>query len=161
MHGSYRWETQIARNISIKDLDREEIIRTVDEAVRRQRLSEPGTRKVKDLLIGLGLLQEDNLLNAAVVLFGKSKSFLPNYIQCTLRLARFRGTYKTEFIDNRQVTGNAFELFEQAQIFFRNHLPVSGKILPDKFERVDEPLYPAAALSTAPNKFVTILSASA
>jgi len=149
MHGSYRWEKQIARNISIKDLDREEIIRTIDEAVRRQRLTEPGTRKVKDLLTGLGLLQEDNVINAAVVLFGKSKSLLPGYIQCTLKLARFRGTDKTEFIDNRQITGNAFELFEQAQIFFRNHLPVSGKILPDKFERVDEPLYPTAALREA------------
>ena len=56
MHGTYRWEKQITQNISIKDLDKEEVIRTIDEAVRRQRLREPGTRKLKDLLTGPGLI---------------------------------------------------------------------------------------------------------
>ncbi|MFZ4440450.1 MAG: helix-turn-helix domain-containing protein, partial [Syntrophales bacterium] len=36
------------------------------------------------------------------VFFGKTDKFLPNYSQCLLKMARFRGTDKSEFIDNRQ-----------------------------------------------------------
>jgi len=74
---------------------------------------------------------------------------LPYYPQCIVRMARFKGNDKTEFIDNRQVTGNAFELYKQAQLFFMAHLPVAGKILPGVYERVDKPLYPPEALREA------------
>ena len=149
MHGANRWENQPAQGVTIEDLDKAEILRTVEEAIRRQRLNEPGTRDLEELLTGLNLIKNGKLLNAAVVLFGKSECFLPCYPQCTIRMARFKGKDKTEFIDNKQETGNAFELFKQAQIFFRTHLPVAGKILPNSFERVDEPLYPTEALREA------------
>ncbi|MBU0651782.1 MAG: ATP-binding protein, partial [Proteobacteria bacterium] len=44
MHAKHRWENQPAEGISLKDLDRSEITRTVEEAIRRQRMEEPGTR---------------------------------------------------------------------------------------------------------------------
>lgn len=67
-----------------------------------------------------------------------------------LRVARFRGTERTdEFLDNRQVHGNAFTLLSRAELFFRENLPIAGRIEPDRFERVDEPLYPPSALREA------------
>ena len=66
-----------------------------------------------------------------------------------LRLARFRGIDKTEFLDNRQEIGHAFDLYQRAQRFFRDHLPVAGRIVPGVFERIDEPLYPPDALREA------------
>mgnify|MGYP000557155653 CR=1 FL=1 len=74
---------------------------------------------------------------------------LSRFTQCLLRLARFRGTTKTEFVDSRQEIGNAFDLLLRAQEFLRFHLPVAGRILPDHFERVDEPLYPPEAIREA------------
>ena len=71
------------------------------------------------------------------------------YPHCLLRLARFRGTDKSEFTDNRQEIGNAFDLYQRAQRFFRDHLPVAGRIVPGVFERIDEPLYPPDALREA------------
>src|SRR5436305_4946058 len=130
MQPSNRWENHSALGITIDDLDGDEIIRTVDEAIRRQRLNDPGTRNIKELLLGLNLIHTDDILNAAVVLFGRAGSFLPAYPQCSLRMARFRGTDKTEFIDNRQEHGNAFDLLQRAQRFWRDHLPVSGRIVP-------------------------------
>jgi ATP-dependent DNA helicase RecG len=56
---------------------------------------------------------------------------------------------RTEFIDNRQEAGNAFELLQRAQRFLRDHLPVAGRIVPQLFEREDDPLYPPAALREA------------
>lgn len=149
MHGSHRWENQPAEGFSITELDQREIIVTIEEAIRRQRMEDPGTRDPETLLRGLNLIFEDRLLNAAVVLFGKTDHLLPLYPQCLLRMARFRGTDKTEFLDNRQETGNAFDLFIRAQRFMRDHLPVAGRIVPNLFERVDDPLYPTAALREA------------
>ena len=149
MHPVHRWETQAAHGIGVEDLDHAEITRTIDEAIRRQRMGEPGTREPEALLRGLGLIRNGQVLNAAVVLFGRADRLLPDYSQCLLRLARFRGTDKTEFIDNRQEIGNAFELLQRAQRFLRDHLPVAGRIVPSVFERIDDPLYPPAALREA------------
>ena len=135
--------------MSITDLDQVEIVRTIDESIRRQRMDDPGTRDVKELLLGLGLLHEGQLLNAAVVLFGTGQAMLPNYPQCLLRMARFRGRDKTEFLDNCQEVGHAFDLLIRAQRFLRDHLPVAGRIVPSLFERIDDPLYPPAALREA------------
>lgn len=66
-----------------------------------------------------------------------------------LRMARFRGRGKTDFLDNRQEIGHTFDLLQRAQRFLRDHLPVAGRVLPNLFERVDDPLYPPVALREA------------
>lgn len=149
LHPSQRWETQPAHGIGLGDLDVAEIVRTVEEGIRRLRMEDPGTREPMDLLRGLRLLKDEQVLNAAVVLFGRADRILPYYSQCLLRMARFRGTDKSEFLDNRQEVGNAFELFVRAQRFLRDHLPIAGRIVPSVFERIDDPLYPPAALREA------------
>jgi len=149
MHAGARWENQPAQGVRVEDLDLGELRVTIDEAVRRQRLEDPGTRDPGQLLLGLGLVRDGQLLNAAVVLFGKPDRFLPNYPQCLLRMARFRGRDKSEFLDNRQEFGHAFDLLVRAQRFLRDHLPVAGRIVPHLFERQDDPLYPPEALREA------------
>ena len=51
-----------------------------------------------------------------------------DYPQCLLRLARFKGTGKEEFIDNQRVQGNIYKLLDAAMAFFFKHLSISGKI---------------------------------
>jgi len=149
MHASNRWENQPASGIRIEDLDEREILRTVDEAIRRQRLEDPGTRDIREMLEGFGLLSRGSVLNAAVALFCRTERLLPDYPQCSIRLARFRGDDRSEFVDGRQEQGNAFGLFQAAQRFLREHLPVAGRVVPNVFERLDDPLYPTAALREA------------
>ena len=144
-----RWESRIADGYSVDDLDTAEITRTVEASIQRGRIGDPGTRDPAALLRGLGLLRDGSIVNAAVVLFGKRDVFLPDFPQCLLRMARFRGTTKSEFEDNRQVRANAFTLFQQAQRFLRDHLPIASRVLPDQFEREDTPLYPMEALREA------------
>jgi len=55
-------------------------------------------------------MRDGQLLRAAVVLFGRAERLEEGMPQCLLRVARFRGRDKTEFLDNRQFAGNAFEL---------------------------------------------------
>ena len=78
-----------------------------------------------------------------------AKDTFPNYPQCHLRLARFKGVDKTEFLDNRQAYGNAFVLLNEAMEFLFRHLPISGRFEPEKLERIDELLFPPAALREA------------
>lgn len=144
-----RWEVQPATGIEIDDLDEDEIRLTVEEAIRRGRLEDPGTRDPSELLRGLGVTADGTLLNAALALFGKKESLKRQYPQCLLRMARFRGTTTTEFEDNRQIRGNTFTLFKRAQSFLRDHVPVAGTVEPGLFEREDEPLYPMEALREA------------
>ncbi|NUP99546.1 MAG: putative DNA binding domain-containing protein [Armatimonadetes bacterium] len=146
---STRWETQIAEGWTIADLDTAELVVTVDEAIRRGRAEDPGTREPEALLRGLGLMRNGQLLRAAVVLFGREARLLPDYPQALLRLARFRGTDRSEFVDNRRYHGHAFELLLRADRFLRDHLPIAGRVVPGLFERVDEPLYPPAAMREA------------
>ncbi len=149
MHSEQRWENQPADGWTVADLDATEIQRTVAEAVRRGRLEEPLSREPSDMLRGLGLLRGDVLLRAAVVLFGDAQRLESDMPQCLLRVARFRGTDRMEFLDNRQFNGNAFTLFGNAEKFLRDTLPIAGRFEDDRFERIDEPLYPPLATREA------------
>lgn len=149
VHSEQRWENQPATGWSADDLDVSEILLTVEESIRRGRVSDPGTRDPFELLRGLGLVKDGVLLRAAVVLFGKTERVEIEMPQCLLRVARFRGIDRTEFLDNRQFRDNAFGLLLRAERFMRENLPVAGRIVPTLFERVDDPLYPPEALREA------------
>lgn len=69
--------------------------------------------------------------------------------QCLLRVARFRGTDKMQFLDNRQFNGNAFTLLANAERFLRDSLPIAARFEDDRFDRIDEPLYPPLATREA------------
>ena len=81
------------------------------------------------------------VVRAAAVLFGSANRLELEMPQCLLRVARFRGTGRVEFLDNRQFNGNAFTLLASAERFLRDALPIAGRFEQDRFERIDEPLY--------------------
>ena len=103
LHATNRWENQpVANGVTIADLDEDEIQLTVDNAVDLGRLEPLKRRTTKAILTGLGLIVDGKLLNAAVILYGKTQKLRAIYPQCAIRLARFRGTDRLgDFIDNR------------------------------------------------------------
>ena len=146
-HSRHRWENEIAE-VTIDELDALEIRRTIQTGIAGGRLAaDTSADDLTDVLDRLGLRVRGALVNAAVVVFGRE--FLPHYPQCQLRLARFRGTDKNEFLDQRQLHGHAFNLLSEAMQFLTRHLPVAGRIEPGVFERIDEPLFPPIALREA------------
>ena len=149
MHSEQRWENQPATGWAVEDLDVAEVRNTVAEAVRIGRLNEPGSREPEDLLRGLGLLREGVLLRAAAVLFGNPERLEFELPQCLLRVARFRGLDRSEFLDNRQFNGNAFALLSHAERFLRDTLPIAGRFESGLIQRIDEPLYPPLATREA------------
>ncbi len=145
-HSRQRWENQVAEGYRLGDLNRKEIQRTVREALNANRL-EASAESPQEVLTKLHLVTDHSVLQAAVVAF--AKDVLPDFPQCSLRMARFRGVRKDEFIDQRQVHGNAFDLLEEAMLFLRRHLPIAGRFEPGVLTRLDEPLFPTLALREA------------
>lgn len=98
----------------------------------------------------MGLFDDGHLINAAVVLYGKSERLFPHYPQLSIRLARFRGSDRlTGFMDNRDYWGNAFDLLKRGELFLLDHIPISGRVVPGKMIREDYPLYPPLATREA------------
>ncbi len=108
--------------------------------MRIGRLSEPGSREPEDLLRELGLLQSGVLFRSAAVLFGYAERLESEMPQCLLRVARFRGLDRSEFLDNRQFNGNAFALLANAERFLRETLPIACHFESGRMARIDEPL---------------------
>jgi ATP-dependent DNA helicase RecG len=139
------WEDGIAEEVTLNDLDHNEIIKTIRDGVSAGRI--PPTKETTDpfeALFRLQLVRNKHFINAAVVLFAKEPTqWLP---QCRLRLARFRGKDKRQALDNRQIEGNAFHLLEEGLIFIQRHLPIASYFKPGEIQRIDEPLIPIEAL---------------
>lgn len=150
LHATDRWETQPAVGWSVDKLDSREIVVTLEEAIRRGRSEDPGTRDALGILRGLGLLVKDEQVSrAAVALFCKDDIPLPDFPQFKLSVARFKGTTRDEFLDNRQYFGNAFALMRRAERFLIDWLPVAGKIVPGQMARIDTPALPTEAVREA------------
>lgn len=124
--GSYGWESMVNPELQIEDLDENAIMGAVRAGIRGGRLPETTiAESIPAILEKLDLLHNGKLNNASVVLFGRK---FYGYPQCLLRMARFKGTTKEEFLDNQRVQGNIFELLDAAMAFFFKHLSLSGKI---------------------------------
>ncbi|MBI2837903.1 MAG: putative DNA binding domain-containing protein [Acidobacteria bacterium] len=143
-HGKRRWENEPAEGVTIRDIDRAEVYRIVEAARASGHLAEPVGSRLPGVLDHPEVRKDGRILQAALVLFGKK--LMPDYPQCELRMARFRGLDKTEFLDQRNVRGPAFKLLEEAQIFCRRHFPLPGRIVPGKLQREDKPLIPPDAM---------------
>ena len=123
----YAWERQEAERISINDLNEERIRGAVMLAVDRGRMmSSALTEPIDKVLDKMQLLTNGKPNNAAAVLFGTS---IYAYPQFRLRMARFRGNGKMEFVDNQRAEGNFFDLLDAGMNFFFKHLLLSGKVI--------------------------------
>ena len=137
-----RWEKIENGELTLKDLDENEILKTVRLGIDAGRLPENIGTDIPSILEKFDLMHNGILNHAAVVLFADSD--VCRYPQCLLRLARFRGTDKTEFMDSQRIQGNIFTLFDAAMAFMFKHLSLSGKI--EKLEREEQLTIPYKAI---------------
>jgi len=141
----FAWERQEAEGLALADLDEKRIRGAVRLGVERGRMPATAeTESVESLLNKWNLMREGKVLNGAVALFGIN---LSRYTQMALRLARFRGTDKNEFVDSGRAEGNFFDLMDAGMAFLFKHLSQSGKIV--GFQKEEHLEIPAEALREA------------
>lgn len=140
--GRYRWELFENKDLNIQDIDTNEVLKTVRLGIEYGRLPEDTGNDLSIIMEKLGLLRHEALNNAAAVLFANHA--MPEYSQCLLRLARFKGIDKTVFIDNQRIQGNLFQLLNAAMAFIFKHLSLSGTT--DTLEREESLTIPYKAI---------------
>lgn len=145
---NHSWEEFIATDSTISNLNENLIWKIVNEGVRADRLPATTLREeLSQVLDNFNLTKDGQLLNAAMVVFGKK--LFPKYAECQLKMARFKGVNRHEFLDSDLVYGNIFELLQRGEQFFKLHLPVAAKIVVGNFQRVEISLLPFSALREA------------
>lgn len=141
----YAWERQTAENVTLGDLNEDLIRGALRLGFERGRIHATAlTEPMEKVLEKFELLTDGRLNNAAVALFSTK---ITGYPQLRLRMARFLGTDKNEFIDNQRASGNFFELLDAGSAFFLKHLNMSGKIV--GFRREESLEIPSEALREA------------
>ena len=144
-HARRRWENQPAVDVRMRDLDREEILRTCEAAIEQRRISAGTSRNIGDILDRLGLRRDGVITQAAQVLYGTR--FLPDYPQCVLKMGRFRGTKITgDILDNKQEHMHAFAMVREGMAFLDRTLPLSARFPEGKIFREDRLPVPPNAL---------------
>ncbi len=144
-HARRRWENQPAMVTRLSDLDREEILRVRETAIRQRRITPGTSTNIGDILDRLGLRRDGVITQAAIVLFGKK--FLPDYPQCMLKMGHFRGmSVLGDILDNRQEYINAFAMVREGIAFLDRTLPLSAYFPKGRIQREDRLPVPPSAL---------------
>jgi ATP-dependent DNA helicase RecG len=145
---NFSWERLKTDGYTIADLDHDRILGMVRKGVEVRRIPEDALRQeMPKLLESLKLLTDGQLNNAAVALFAKEISSA--YLQCQLKVARFKGEDRRDFLDSDRIYGNVFDLLDRGMLFISRHLPLAAKVEPGKLERVETPLIPFDAIREA------------
>ena len=143
----YFWEKEVNPNLTLSMIDEGLLLKMISAAVNENRLTGLALRDdTKTALRRLNLMTTDGLRNAAAILFGKD--IRVEYPQCSLRMARFKGTKKVDFLDNQWVEGNIFELMDAAMSFLFKHLSLTGTTH-HRIRRKEELEVPSNALREA------------
>ena len=144
----YAWDNAITNDCTIDDLDKKRIRDVVRMGIEAGRITDLAARaSIPEILKKLKLMRGERLTNAAVVLFCKNE--YKQFLQAEVKLARFLGLDKSEFLDNKIYRDNVFELLERALQFLSNHLPIAGRVEDDKIQRTDTPAIPFKVLREA------------
>jgi ATP-dependent DNA helicase RecG len=144
----HRWENQPAVGVTLEDLDREEILRTRELAVRQNRVSAGTSLDPGEILDRLKLREKGVILRAAHMLYGTR--FSSDYPQTLLKLGRFRGTTITgDILDNRQDHMHAFAMVREAMAWLERTMPLSARFPVGRIEREDRFPVPTSALREA------------
>lgn len=122
----FAWESQTSENLHIEDLNESRIRGAVAYGVEKGRMPASAVAEsTLALLDKFGMTEGNKIKNAAAALFIKHPTAYPQFL---LRMARFRGTEKKEFVDNMRAKGNFFELLDAGMAFLFKHLSQSGVI---------------------------------
>ncbi len=144
----FSWENTPNTDIVVDDIDTELLYQTLHDGIGSTRIhaSAMTLHDPTKIMLKLGVARKDGvILNAANVLFGKEPSLL--HSQCKIRLARFEGTDKRIFRDQKVCEGNLFEQYDAVMDFCLKHLNLSGRM--DSKFRQDTLTVPYEAIKEA------------
>ncbi|MEZ5326912.1 MAG: putative DNA binding domain-containing protein [Verrucomicrobiales bacterium] len=136
-----RWERQPILEVGLKDLDEEEIRKTVQVATNRRGWRFRDADDMIMVLEDLNLIEHGRLTHAAVVLFAKEAGhILP---QSHVRLTAYASDKAAaEFNEDKVSRGHLFEHLRIYDAFLNRQVAVMSEFSATKQHREDRPQYP-------------------
>lgn len=141
------WEKLTAIDVTMNELDDNEIHHTIKEAEKLGR-GKSIPNNSEGFLNYFQLFDFDSVKNGAVVLFGNDPiKFLP---QCRIRITVMpHGKTGSSYRDSILIEDHLFQSFTQVHKYFQQQLPLISEFRDDDWDRKDHEQYPLEALDEA------------
>jgi len=143
------FDSHICKGATLKDIEEKKVKEFLEQRAIKLKVEIP-TVSIKDALVKTikAVKLVDGKLkptNAGILFFGKApQDFIP---QSEVKVARFKGTTMTEFIDSAILKGTFYEILRDIEMFFWKNTRLASKIV--EFKRVEIPEYPFEAIREA------------
>ena len=139
----------ICREADYSDIDEEEVKNFLKNRAIKLRVNIPKISVREFLIKTLKIVKEQDgewkPINTAILFFGKNpQEYIP---QSEIRIARFKGPTRIEFIDSKEITGPIYKMLDEVEVFFKRNTRLANKIV--EFKRIDIPEYPFEAVREA------------
>ena len=143
------FDQAICREAGYEAIDEQAVKDFLQNRAIKLKVKIPKT-SIKDFLVNaLKVVKKENGVlrptNAGLLFFGKDPSDTITHHE--IRIARFKGTTRSEFIDSQEIKGSIYKMLEQVEAFFLRNTRLANKIV--EFKRIDIPEYPVEAIREA------------
>lgn len=141
-----QFDKQICKDTDLEDINKKKVEEFLKQRATKLKVEIPRvsirdvlSKTIKALKLVNGKLKPTN---AGILFFGKNpQDFIP---QSEVKVARFKGTTMTKFIDSVILKGTFYEILKNIEIFFWKNIRLASKIV--EFKRVEIPEYPFEAI---------------
>ena len=136
-----RWERQPVNEVTLADLNADEIIKTAMIAANKRGWRFRDQDDLKAILEDLNLIDHGRLTNAAVILFAKEAGHI--FPQAQVRMTAY-STDKTgdAFADDQVAKGHLFSNLDEYDAFVKRHVSIVSDFSAGKPAREDSPVFP-------------------
>jgi ATP-dependent DNA helicase RecG len=142
------WDEQICEGASLEDIDEGKLKWFLRKAKTERNLDIDPDTPIGDALRRLNLVTNDELTNAAILMFGRNPQNF--FLQTEMRCAKFKGTKAVKpFIDMKVIGGTVYKQVEEGEKFVLGNIHKSAWIESGKIERQEKWEYPLDAVREA------------
>ena len=143
------FDQAICRDAGYEDLDEQQVRDFLENRAVKLKVDVPKISVREVLVKTIKVVKEENgelkPTNAGLLFFGKDPSeYIP---QSEIRIARFKGSTRTEFVDSKEIKAPIYKMLDEVELFFRRNTRLASKIV--EFKRVEIPEYPYEAIREA------------
>lgn len=143
-----RFDIQICESARFSDIDEQKLNEFLKSARSQRGLDISANLDPPEILMRLGLVKNNKLTNAALLLFGKGPQKF--FIQAEVKCVRFKGTSVTEaMVDMKEVRGNLIDQVIEVEKFIFNNISLTSWIEDGKIQRQEKWEYPPKAIREA------------
>jgi len=140
-----RWERQLAAGLTIEDLKRSFVERTVEAASANRGMEFETPKDLDSVLKQLSMNQSGEITQAADVLFGKWVA--QHHPQTRVRVVAYESDRAGDrFTDEGLCEGPLLGIYDDVMAFLRRHVSVANEFIPGEMARATKPQYPFNSL---------------